>query len=786
LEGIQTCYKIEGSGKKRRILAEGIKGHLVINPGAPNQIEEVLYEQAAYSCNYDTTLALKITEDSISPDTGKVSFALSCGALQVPMTISDDAVKPTPLTGIRAFKRKNELRHCFEYRGDKIVMGTTPYYAVGAYDDDLRKEAFIVGNSALSMLVTEKGFEARELEVPTEIVTAYQGFLSTFKKRKTLPSLAFYDDEIKYAAQKYIRAYRDFFELVQSGDVLRKTHNDTLELGTVYNPQTDTIAFSPVHPLNVIYQLQLLEETSLGSIRDDVVERLSSANLLPYIKGKTQHSIYEVVEQRISPEWRYYSPVDGERYNKIRDFVPKLVAEKIEEYYAHFRFLFKDIGENQMILNIHNLGDCKEIFLGIIRYFKKRIAEGSLPEDILNFVVNIYGDKEAIAQHNDFSALTSLKRMKAYLSLIDAKDENNSDLASLLVNKVQYLLHKESDEQYRYSHIAFYEMLSSDTCGDSQISGLSTGTSLGGLISGVPSVLNEGWYKTGFGMQYAPNSDLNSFAAMLNSMHRVAHSSSTYIPDHCITTEVSKHSSKQLNKVYSASNWVVFVDPKVDLSFFYQDELTKDLLIIHYGDQNSSASGYNAITVTRKSEQYENIIVQELAKKNIEADTKTSKEIIDFFNAINGRWLLRLISSKRALDSTFSREKMSIISAIKFAMAYYSHEDIVWIPISLEELLRVSGNAGSKKDGLLSAKNLHFEHGATCDDLLLIGIEKTPAKIYVHLHPIEVKIGQNASGVVEKAKAQVINTHTGLLNALWPDGDDRYSIERKVIRNFIM
>lgn len=288
-------------------------------------------------------------------------------------------------------------------------------------------------------------------------------------------------------------------------------------------------------------------------------------------------------------------------------------------------------------------------------------------------------------------------------------------------------------------------------------------------------------------MQYAPKSDLNTFAALMNSMHRVAYSSSTYIPDHCITTEVSKHSSTQLNKVYTASNWVVFVDPKVDLSFFYQDELTKDLLIIHYGDQNSSASGYNAITVTRKSEQYENIIVQELAKKNIPADAKTSKEIIDFFNAINGRWLLRLISSKRALDSTFSREKMSIISAIKFAMAYYSHKDIVWIPISLEELLRVSGSAGSKKEGLLSAKNLHFEHGATCDDLLLIGIEKSPEKIFVHLHPVEVKIGQNAAGVLEKAKAQVVNTYTGLMHALWPDdNEERYSIERKVIRNFIM
>lgn len=138
---------------------------------------------------------------------------------------------------------------------------------------------------------------------------------------------------------------------------------------------------------------------------------------------------------------------------------------------------------------------------------------------------------------------------------------HNSDLASLLVSKVQYYVHRESDQQYRYAHIAFYEMLSSDVYGDSQISGLTTGTSLNGLISGVPSVLNEGWYKTGFGMQYAPKSELNTFAALLNAVYKVAFSSSTYTPDHCITTEVSKYSGQQLNKVYSAANWVVFVDP---------------------------------------------------------------------------------------------------------------------------------------------------------------------------------------------------------------------------------
>lgn len=598
--------------------------------------------------------------------------------------------------------------------------------------------------------------------------------------------MAYYDEELCEMAESYVMAFQEYLNQINEGAILSAEQNNTLKLGTVYDLSQNIVAFSPVHPLNVMYQLQIRKEQRLGSVRDDIVDRLTSANLLPYIKND-QQMIYEVVEQHESPEWRYYTPIDGDRYNGIRDFVPKLVAEKIEEYYAHFKFLFKDIGDNKMILSLHNLGDCKEVFLGIIRYFKRQIASNCMPEEILNFEVNIYSDKDAVAHHNDFSVLSNLKRTKEYLCDIDKKYEHNSDLSALLVSKVQYYIHKETDDTYRYAHIAFYEMMSSDKCGDSQISRLTTGTSLNGLISGVPSVLDEGWYKTGFGTQHAPKTPLNVFAALLNSIYRVAYSSSTYTPDHCITTEVHKKSNIQLNKVYSVANWVVFVDPKVDLSFFYQDELSKDLLIIHYGDQNSSASGYNAITVTRKAEQYERIIAQELAKKNVKADTTATKRIIDFFNAVNGRWLLRLISSKRALDSTFSREKMSIISAVKFAMAYYTHENIVWVPVSLEELLRVSGNTGlSQNNGLLSAKNLAFDHGATCDDLLLIGIEKADQGIYVHLHPVEVKIGLNDAGVIDKAKDQVINTYKGLLHALWPDGEERNSIERKVVRNFIM
>ena len=787
LENLQTCYKIERRGKKSHIIAEGIKECLVINPRALNQVSAVVAEQKNYSCNFDTTLTLILDENSISPDNGKVFFTLSCGSIRIPLGISDDTVKSSKLTGIKAFKQKNKRQHGFEYRSGKIIMGTTPYYADSGFEENLKCESFIVEKQALYVIKNFNGeYDSQEIEIPEDVKKSYINFLSIFKNRRQLPSLAYYDEDLCKAAKEYVMAYQNFLSHVKEGDILSLEHNNALKLGILYDRTRDTIAFSPVHPLNVMYQLQVRQELGLGSVRDDIVNRLTSANLLPYIKDD-QQTIYEIVEQDRAPEWNYYTAINGKRYNEIRDFVPKLVAEKIEEYYAHFRFLFEDIGDHRMILSLHNLGDCTEIFLGIIRYFKQKITDNCVPDEILNFEVNIYCDSDVISYHNGFSVLSNLKRTREYLCDIDERYEHNSDLSVMLVSKIQYYIHEETDDTYQYCHIAFYEMLSSDKYGDSQISRLTTGASLNGIISGVPSVLDEGWYKTGFGTKHAPKTPLNDFAALLNSIYRVAYSSSTYTPDHCITTEVHKKSNIQLNKVYSAANWVVFIDPKVDLSFFYQDEKSKDLLIIHYSDQNSSASGYNAITVTRKAEQYERIITQELAKKNVKADSNAAKRIIDFFNAVNGRWLLRLISSKRALNSTFSREKMSIISAVKFAMAYYAHDNIVWIPVSLEELLRVSKNTGlSQNNGLLSAKNLSFDHGATCDDLLLIGIEKSEQGIYVHLHPIEVKIGLNDAGVIEKAKNQIINTHKGLLHALWPEGEEHNTIELKVVRNFVM
>jgi DNA phosphorothioation-dependent restriction protein DptH len=135
-------------------------------------------------------------------------------------------------------------------------------------------------------------------------------------------------------------------------------------------------------------------------------------------------------------------------------------------------------------------------------------------------------------------------------------------------------------------------------------------------------------------------------------------------------------------------------------------------------------------------------------------------KLINMFNAINGDWLLRLISSKRG---HFSREKISILSAVNTMLAILKHPDIVWVPLSLEEVLRVSGSVGLKKsDGLFSAKNLG-SLGPHCDDLLMAGVEMRGKEVCLHLYPIEVKIGGDQT---KKAKEQSIHTAEVLKNHL--------------------
>ncbi len=788
LENIQTVYvlTVPKNVKRSSIQVFGITKCLEVNPGFEDVLSSSITLDGIYECRYNQTLRLLFNEETIDTDTGYIDCKLKFGTIVVPIQIQDEVVKPSELTGSGAFKWKFSEKKSLEYRNGKIISGTTEFFTKEAFRYPLFIEDTILKNEWLAVKETPDGLDDYPLTVSDEIRTAYISLVRAFKQKRTLPSLAYYNQEILDAAQTYINAIEQEFSSIPAGATLDIKQNHSLLLGCVIkNFDEEAIAMSPLHPLNVIYQISLLSEEEVGSVRDNLVEKLTALYLIPFIKD-TNKNLYQAIEQKYAPEWRYYAPISNKRYQGARNFIQKLVCDKITQYKEHFSFLFDDIGNSQLFINLVNMGDCREIFQGLLRFYAKNLRNGIDPDDLLSFVVNIYSDN---GMYNEFSLLSDQYKLKEFIKESYGNDDV-SDLALAMTGKIRCYFRNPAETQYQYAHLTFYEMTSAEDTGASRMDSITTGISLQGLTSGTPSVLSAEWYKTGFGTKYAKKNQLTRLAAYYNAMYRVAFSGSSYEPTSCIFTEIEQGQEGQLGKIYSSSNWVVFVNPKVDLSFFQKKSSEDDeLMIIHYSDQYTSASGYDDITVIQKSDQYNEIIFDQLQKKGVTADAEDINEIISLFNAINGGWMLRLITAKKltgAADSYFSREKMSILSAIKVCMAYYSHQEIVWVPVSLEEMLRVSGGAGlSQKEGLLSAKNLGFEQRPTSDDILLVGIEGPKDQIKIYIHPVEVKIGQNSPTVLSKAKTQVQNTYEGLWNALWPD-EGRNTLERKLSRNFFM
>ncbi|WP_071394233.1 helicase HerA domain-containing protein [Bacillus tuaregi] len=247
----------------------------------------------------------------------------------------------------------------------------------------------------------------------------------------------------------------------------------------------------------------------------------------------------------------------------------------------------------------------------------------------------------------------------------------------------------------------------------------------------------------------------------------------SYSKNKSIVMSTSTEGKSLLDKLYQSSAWVTFIDPGVDLDFFQKS--SQNLLVIHYNDQHTSSDRYDAITVTDKSDQYKKVISDYIGSK-----VKFTQGNIDLaiksFNSINGEWLLNIIGSKGHL----AREKISLVAAMKFVEGYFYHPNITWIPVSLEEILRVASAIKlTKSEGIFSAKNLNSS-GKHSDDILMMGVEEIEDELVLYFYPVEVKIGRLQT---TKAKIQIEKT-TNLFKTFLIEEPGEDSFKKKFFRNF--
>lgn len=787
LENIKTNYEVIIKSKIKMLVVNTDEEQIILNPKGDIETKEhitKLENTVSLDSNEKMELYFNV---QMKDDSDFVRVDINYNNSIISISKEEEKERPTIISGMKVWKFKRESKKDFKYiDNNKIIQDTSVHFAKEDFKENLEIEKNIIQNGVMHYTLSGDTFTNVDLEIDEKVKASYQNLINYYKANELLPSLAYYNADLSSISKEYVNSVIDVLKNIQNEEVLSKEQRDIFKLGTIYRLDgEEEIMLTPLHPINVSYQLMINDMIGDEDVEDNILKLLSSRYLMPYIY-KEKDCLYKVVDQNHSPEWTYYINHKVSRYKGSRDYVSKLTNGKLGEFIDHFGYLFRNVNGSRIKIKLINLGDCKEVLLGIFDYYIKQLNKNKDINNLIAMDIYIYGDKNSINAFEEISFYNSIDDIKSHFNInLKADNYSEEDVINLFRNKVNFYKKDKNQNTYEYSHLTFYEMEQDISITSSSMDDINTGIALKGLISGVPSMYLKDTYRTGFGSKFVDKEEntLIDITMKYNSLTKSIGTQDPFNDNLSVTTSVGESNISFLNKIYDSSHWVVFIDPKVDLNFFKNDKNAKDLLIIHYSDQYTTSSGYDAITVTRRSKQYQVIVEEFLHSKNIESRDNSISTLINYFNAINGDWLLRLISSK----SEFPREKLSILSAIKVSLAYLYHPDIIWVPISLEEVLRVSGGARlNQKDGLFTVKNLTGKSGSYSDDLLFVGIENKDDKVKVYFYPIEVKIGENSETVIHKAIEQAKKTRTLIEENLIFSEDDSNSFTKLIYRNFMM
>lgn len=726
---------------------------LVFNPDGSIPVSDILSLDTTFKV--DENQKLIVNYDYALAQEDLIHFKVNLFDIVVPIAIKTDFELPKPITGLDVWKEKRVNKLDFKYIKEgsiiKLVFKNNEKTVRDEFRANLIQEEQLINSEAYSwFLGNENTIYKNEIELDSDIKIAFDNLRNYFKDKQTQPSLVYLDEDLKQISLNYVTCFISKLEQFEENKPLTHQQKNLLWLGVVKEQGgEEKIKFSPLHPLNVAYQLQLNDDLKDEEVYTAVLKRLSPYNLIPYIEGKP-NEIYIPIESSHSPEWLYYTVYLNSKQAVPKSFVSDLVTDKIKDFTTNFEFLFDQSTKSPIKINVINLGDCKEVVEGIFDYYRKYLNSNLNKRltDLLPIEISIYGSDKIVTKFEELTFHERVDEIEKHLR-IDLKTKNfeKEDLLNVFLERVKFYSKKQpkKSENYEYAHITFYQFdVTKTEKSYDEMSLVKTGISFNGLMADITSTPRAQNYRTGFGMKDLPEypNDLTKLSCLYNAFARVAANGDPYERNKALCTTINYDIKEQLEKLYHDSQWVTYIDPKVDLDFFKEN---KELVIIHYSDQYNNSNGYDAITVSRKTNQYEFVVKEFLEKHQVQFDAASDTiNIINFFNAINGEWLLKLIRQ----HSQFPREKLSLLSGIKSSLTFLHHPNIVWIPISLEEILRVSGNAGlNMGEGLFSTKNLGAI-GSFSDDLLFIGLEQLEGQLLMHLYPVELKIG--GLGIVKK------------------------------------
>ncbi|WP_375105969.1 DNA phosphorothioation-dependent restriction protein DptH [Lysinibacillus fusiformis] len=767
---------------KRRLTFKARNGLIVLGQDFPESKLDFKEQNQNFTLQEIGRYEIQI-DPQVYNEEEEISFNIVVNDKIIPIYIDNESVDFIPISGDRIWRMVRESSNDMVWIKElnHLTYYTQGFYLESGYVKFFEWEYEWLEQSMRAAKIEAGIIEPLTIELGEDLREAYSRYISYFKSSTMIPSITTVTEDYHERALMYVKAFNNEIQKFKNGVPAGKVGVDLFSLGTI--TANETVYFTPFHPLMVSYKLKIYELLQNEEIEPVILNRLSPEALIPFIY-RNQTELYRPQQQGDAPLWLVFKPVNQVTVTDSSHYLSKVITDKMKQFIQHFKYLFTESSKAPIQINVMNLPDDRQVLKGIIEFMiKEMIAKG--PQHIKPIEVTLYTEEATHSSFEKFSHLKTVEQVEMFTKtkLKTKQFDEETVLRYIRENLFFYrrpCISKSLD--IRYAHITFYKMHAQEKFAVQSMDEMKSDIALNGLYASVPSMRDQEIYKSGFGIHGYSIDDKDYLVETAYFSNELAANtrndgSDSYVKSNTILSRITTTDKETLMQIFENSHWVTFVEPSVDLEFF-NDFSSNNLVIIHYSDQYTSSNKFDAITVTNKSDQYYNVIKEFLQNREIEGTVENVRNTVQAFNTFNGEWLLRIIGSKGYSD----REKLTVISAIKYTLAYLDHPSIKWVPISLEEILRVAGVFNlSKQDGIFSAKNLGVS-GAHSDDLLMIGLEVKDGELYIHFYPIEVKFGEIGSEVLSKAKHQVQKTKDLIMNTLVHGEIGEFS--RKFYKNF--
>lgn len=706
----------------------------------------------------------------------QIDFFVDFGSKEVKFVLKLNIAKPVPPAQPGTIQEGT-------YEGGEVVVDGTPRPVFTYWKKYLDWEEAFIKNGCSHINYVYNGLTG-EYEAEYEILKLHDSVQNTlnqifayYNSHNTIPSLCKMNDELRVLYENYYNAVVSSINNIPNSRCLDKEEYHLTKLGVVSS--WERLYLSPFHPLLVAYALEYDKQYDDKEDSSFAKKLLSPFYLIPYIyfndKPKRPYTDKEIGEIH---NWLSYEGIGCKPQERTNDITTKMVWTKMDAFIKHFKYLFQD-NDCPIIISTIGIADDTNVIKGVVEFIRKKYSEGVQKIELHEYVDNLM-EETFFEKLNRLDSIDAIARELESLNLkLESKGEYTSkEIIHQLFTRVSFYKHALSptNAKIEYSHIAFYQMDTGTEFIRQVTSELRTELSFNGLIS-VPSTYNKmGAYIIGYGTNgikeqqgylYPMTTALNTLYA--NEEHE---GNSVFSNNTCVAKRYKFSKSDLLQSIYDHANWVTFINPEVDINFFYK----QNLYVVHYTDQYTINAKYDSITVTKHVDQYENMLRKSYEKYALSEERfqHFNETMMDYFNCLNGSWMLDIVNKSE--DQI--REKMSIVAASIAMLRFMSrNQNVHWIPVSLEEILRVTGSIGLPQDYIFTKKSLGAK-GAMSDDLLMIGLDATNENdIQLYLYPVEVKFSKNSS-MAGKAGKQVSQTFLQLKEHLFGEANFTKNIYR--------